>query len=59
MVFAPGVSRTTFLTSDRAETCDRIKLVLQEEQACNKSDLTYEEIVAIVDKFLEYKCIYK
>ena len=59
MVFAPGVSRTKFLTSDRAETCDRIKLVLQEEQTCKNSDLTYEEIVAIVDKFLEYKCISK
>ena len=39
--------------------CDRLKLLLQEKHAGNNSDIINEEIVAIVDKLLEYKCISK
>ena len=59
MVSASGVSETIFLTSDPNELCDRLKLVLQEKQAGINSDIINEEIVAIVDKLLEYKCISK
>ena len=34
-------------------------MLLQEKQAGNNSDLINQEIVAIVDKLLEYKCISK
>ena len=57
MVSASGVSKTIFLSSDPVELCDRLKLLLQEKQAGNTSDIINEEIVAIVDKLLEYKCI--
>ena len=36
-----------------------LKLLLQEKQVGNNSDLTNDEIVAIVHKLLEYKCISK
>ena len=58
-IMASGVSNIIFLTSDPDELCNRLKLLLQEKHAGNNSDLINQEIVAIVDKFLEYKCISK
>ena len=59
MVSASGVSKTIFLSSDPDELCDRLRLLLQEKHAGNNSDIINDEIVAIVDKLLEYKCISK
>ena len=59
IVSASGVSKTIFLSSDHNELCDRLKLLLQEKHAGNNSDIINEEIVTIVDKLLEYKCISK
>ena len=59
MVSASGVSKTIFLSSDPNELCDRLKVLLQEIKAGNNSDIINEEIIAIVDKLLEYKCISK
>ena len=59
MVSASGVSKTIFLSSDPDELCDGLKLLLQEKHAGNNSDIFNEEIVVIVDKLLEYKCISK
>ena len=58
-IMASGVSNTIFLTSDANELCDRLRLLLQEKNAGNNSDIINDEIVAIVDKLLEYKCITK
>ena len=58
-ILASGVSKTIFLSSDPDEHCDRLKLLLQEKHAGNNSDLINNEIVAIIDKLLEYKCISK
>ena len=58
-IMTSGVSKTIFLSSDPDELCDRLKLLLQEKHAGNNSDLINDEIVAIVDKLLEYKCISK
>ena len=58
-IMASGVSKTIFLSSDPDELCNRLKLLLQERYAGNKSDIINHEIVAIVDKLLEYKCISK
>ena len=58
-IMASGVSKTIFLSSDPNELCDRIKLLLQEKQAGNNSDIINDEIVVIIDKLLEYKCITK
>ena len=58
-IMASGVSNIIILTSNRDELCNRLKLLLQEKHAGNNSDLIKQEIVAIVDKFLEYKCISK
>ena len=58
-IMASGVSKTTFLSSDPNELCDRLKLFLQEKHVGNNSNLIDEEIVIIVDKLLEYKCISK
>ena len=51
-----GVS-TIFLPSDPNELYDRLKLLLQEKQAGDNCNIIDEEIVAIVDQLLEYKCI--
>ena len=59
MVSASGVSETIFLSSDPDELCNKLKLLLQEKQAGNNSDIIDQEIVAIVDKLLEYRCISK
>ena len=37
--------------------CDRLKLLLRRKQAENKSDIIYVEVIAIVDKLIEHKCI--
>ena len=58
-ILPSGVSKTMFLSSDPNELCDRLKLLLQEKHAGNNSDIINEEIVAIIDKLLEYKCISK
>ena len=55
---ASGVT-TIFLLENPNELCDRLKLLLQEKQAGNNSDMIDQEIIAIVDKLLEYKCISK
>ena len=57
-IMASGVT-TIFLSENPDELCDRLKLLLQEKQAGNNSDIINDEIVAIVDKLLEYKCISK
>ena len=56
-IMASGVSNTIFLSSDANELCDRLRLLLQEKHAGNNSDINNDEIVAILDKLLEYKCI--
>ena len=56
---ASGFSKTIILSSDPNELCDRLKLLLQETHGGNNSNLIDEEIVAIIDKLLEYKCISK
>ena len=58
-IMASGVSKTIILSSNPNELCDRLKLLLQEKHAGNNSKLIDQEIVAIVDKLLEYKCISK
>ena len=59
MVSASGISKTIFLSSDANELCDRLKLLLQEKYAGNNSNIINQEIFAIIDKLLEYKCISK
>ena len=54
---ASRISDTIFLSSDPDELSDRLKLLLQEIQSGSNSVLINNEIVAIVDKLLEYKCI--
>ena len=58
-IMASGISKTIFLSSDPVELCERLKLLLLEKRAGNNSDKINQEIVAIVDKLLEYKCISK
>ena len=57
-IMASGIT-TIFLSENADELCDRLKMLLQQKHAGNNSDLINEEIVAIVDKLLEYKCISK
>ena len=53
---ASGVS-AIFISSDPDELCDRLKLLQQEKQAGNNSDLINKEFVALVDKLKEHNCI--
>ena len=57
-IMASGIS-TIFLSSDPDKLCNRLKLLLQENQAGKNSDMINEEVVAIVVNLLEYKCISK
>ena len=57
-IMASGIS-TIFLPSDPDRFCNRLKLLLQEKHSGNNSDIINDELVAIVDKLLEYKCISK
>ena len=58
-ILASGISKTIILSSDPNELCNRLRLLLQEKHAGNNSDIINDEIVAMVDKLLEYKCISK
>ena len=61
-VSASGVSKTIFLSSYLYELCDRLGLLLQEKQAgknSKKSDRNIHELVATVDKLIEYKSLSK
>ena len=59
MVSASGIPKTIFLSSDPNELCDRLKLLLQEKKAGNNDYIINGEIVVIIDKLSEYKCISK
>ena len=59
IVSASGISKTIFLSSDPNELCERLKLLLQEKKAGNNCEIIKDEIVVIIDKLLEYKCISK
>ena len=48
---------STILSSDPNELFERLKLILQQKQAGKNSNIIDEEIIAIVDNLLEYKCI--
>ena len=56
-IMASGVLNTIFLSFDPDELYDRLRSLLQEKHAGNNSDIINDEIVAIVDKILEYTCI--
>ena len=58
-IMASGASNTIFLSSDPDELCDRLRLLLQEKHAGKNFDIINDEIVAIVDNLLGYKCITK
>ena len=58
-IMASGFTKTIILSSDPIELCDRLKLLLQEKHGGNNSNLIVEEIFAIIDKLLEYKCLSK
>ena len=47
-----GVSRTTFFSFDGDEFCKGLKLLFQQKQAGSNSDIIVQEIVAIVDNYL-------
>ena len=57
-IMASGIT-TIFLLENADELCDKLRLLLQEKQAGNNSDIIDQGIIAIVDKLLEYKCISK
>ena len=59
MVSASGILNIIILSPDLNELCYRLKLLLEEKEAGNNSDIISQEIVAVVDNLLEYKCISK
>ena len=50
---------TIFVPYNPNEICDRLKYLLQEKQASKFLNIFNEKTVAIIDKLLEYKCIFK
>ena len=59
MVSASGVSKTRILPTDPNELSERFKLMLQDKKVGNNSNIINEEIIAILEKILEYKFISK
>ena len=55
-ILASGL-RTIFLSKKLNEFCNKLKILLQEKRVGNNSNRYKEEILAIFDKLLEYKCI--
>ena len=55
-ILATGFS-TKFSPENPYELCDKLRLLLQEKQADNHFDKINQELFAISDKLLEYKCI--
>ena len=53
-----GIS-TKILSENPNELCDKLKLLLQEKQAGNNSNVIDEEINAIAANVIEYNRIYK
>ena len=58
-IVASGISNTIFLSSDPDELCERLKILLQEIKAGNNSNKINVQVIAIVDKLLENKCVTK
>ena len=57
-VTSPSRSLTCiFLQSDPDELVDQLKLIVLEKVEGNDNPLLIEQIIAIVDKLLEYECI--
>ena len=56
-ITASRFTKTTILSSDPDELCNRLRLLLPEKKAGNNSDIINKESVAIFDKLLEYKYI--
>ena len=52
-----GLSNTIFLTSVPFKLCDRLNFLQQEKQSANNCDIINDEIVALFDKLLEYRCL--
>ena len=63
LLISPALMASAFsilnLSSDPDELCHRRKLLFREKYAGNNSDIINREIVVIVDKLLEYKCVTK
>ena len=56
-IMASGVSNTTILPPDLDEICETLTLLPQENHGGNNSKIFNEEILSIVDKLLDYKCL--
>ena len=56
-IMVSGISKTIFLSSDPDELCNKSKFLLQEKYDGKISDINNDEIFAIVDNLLGYKCI--
>ena len=48
---------TILLSENPNEICDKFKILQQQKQAGNNSDIINQKIVAIFDKLIEEKCI--
>ena len=57
-IMALGLTTICF-SENPDELCNRINLLLQEKHAGINSNIINQEIFALVDKLLEYKCISK
>ena len=58
-IMATCILKTINIYSDPIELCDKLRLLLQEKHGGNTSDINDEEIIATIDKLLEYKSISK
>ena len=52
-----GFNQYIFLPSDPDELVDQLELIVLEKVGGNDNPMLCEQIIAIVDKLLEYECI--
>ena len=58
MSYTASGLRTSFLSENPNELCDKLKLLLLEKRAGNNSNKNkHKEIVALITKLLEHKCV--
>ena len=55
-ILASGL-KTIFVSENPNDLCDRLLLLLKEKKPENNINIINEEIVAILDKLLSYKCV--
>ena len=57
MTSASDISNAIFLSSNPDELCKKLKFLIQEKRAGKNSVTINEEMIVIIEKLIEFKCM--